>query len=231
MDIVKGILGIPNRTENWKTAKYFAPFFESAFARDRLVQCLLGPLAEIQKADLEPTRIELFWKGIRDYEHAKGEEKNNEVLGNCYRRSFRDLREKVEQFSELKDLKQDNYKINSKENLKKFCGNLRNTEIDIVLGTRGHLFIGETKDVSNFGAASDYVLVHQLIRQYVTAQILLDLTQSGKSIVPFLIVDKIDNVRKTAQVKFMINHGYLKAENILPWGKISEIARKAKTTP
>ena len=28
-----GILGIPNRTENWKTARYFSPFFRDKDAR------------------------------------------------------------------------------------------------------------------------------------------------------------------------------------------------------
>ena len=59
-----GILGIPNRTENWKTARTFAPFFKSCSARAALAKRLLEPLGESQEGTVE---IELFWYGIRDY--------------------------------------------------------------------------------------------------------------------------------------------------------------------
>ena len=115
--------------------------------------------------------------------------------------------------------------------MKTFCNNLRNTEIDIVLESPKHLFIGEAKYESTFGTKSDYVLVHQLIRQYVTARILLNLpqrdkTHSGKSIVPFLVVDadKIDSVKNMAQVKFMMNQKWLKEKNILTWDQIALLA-------
>ena len=231
-----GILGIPNRTENWKTAEYFAPFFESALARARLVNYLLGPSAETHKIILEPIRIELFWEGMRDYDYEQPKEKkvSNEKLACHYQCLFPDLREKVEQFSKqcpelegkFEKLRQKNYMITNK-NLENFCDNLRNTEIDIVLETQDHLFIGEAKDVSTFGADSSYVLVHQLIRQYVTARILLKLTQPDRNhpddfIVPFLVVDagKMDKVKNTEQVKFMCKQGWLKKENILSWDKI-----------
>ena len=37
------ILGIKNRTENWKTARYFAPFFEDEAARLSLAKKLGAP--------------------------------------------------------------------------------------------------------------------------------------------------------------------------------------------
>ena len=219
-----GILGITNRTENWKTAQCFAPFFDSALARARLVNYLLEPCAETHKIILEPIRIELFWKGMRDYMHTKkGVDK--EVLADRYQCLFRDLHGEVKQFPKLKN----KYELSNTEDSKKILyGNLRNTEIDIVLETPKHLFIGEAKDVSDLGAKGDYVLVHQLIRQYVTAKILLNLpqldkTHSGKGIVPFLVVDagKIDKMKNTEQVKFMCEQGWLKEKNILSWDKIA----------
>ena len=36
-----GILGITNRTENWKTAKSFAPFFKNKCARVALAHRLV----------------------------------------------------------------------------------------------------------------------------------------------------------------------------------------------
>lgn len=225
-----GILGIPNRTENWKTAQCFAPFFESASARARLVERLLGPIAETHPTELETTKIELFWQGMRDYEHAceqtKKEKLQDESLTNAYNRSFWGLRKEVEQFAKttkvagFRDLKSHNYII--EKNSENFRNNLRNTEIDIVLQSPNYLFIGEAKDVSDLGAKSEYVLVHQLIRQYVAAQILLDITQCKKTIVPFLAVDskKMDSVKNTGQVKFMMKHYCLKEENVLSWDKI-----------
>ena len=233
-----GILGIPNRTENWKTAQYFAPFFESALARARLVNYLLGPSAETHKIILEPIRIELFWKGMRDYDYEQPKEKkvSDEKLACHYQCLFPDLREEIKQFSQpnkpsgFRKLKDDNYRITNEKNRKDLCNNLRNTEIDIVLETSKHLFIGEAKDVSDSGAKKDYVLVHQLIRQRVTAQILLDLTQSKKAIIPFIVMDKdkIENwISNNAQIKFMTTYRWLDENHILSWDKVAEIAQAA----
>ena len=90
-----GILGIENRTENWKTARYFAPFFESALARARLVNYLLEPSAEPHKVIPEPIGLELFWQGMRDYEDAKRKVPDTE-LASHYACRFRNLRENIE---------------------------------------------------------------------------------------------------------------------------------------
>ena len=65
------ILGITNRTENWKTARYFAPLFEHRSVR--LARRLLTE--EEERATLQPgdVRLELFWYGMRDYLHQQGE--------------------------------------------------------------------------------------------------------------------------------------------------------------
>ena len=62
-----GILGIDNRTENWKTAHTFAPFFEDANLRLKLVpgetcQSLSRNAPTFHRAT---SSMELFWKGMR----------------------------------------------------------------------------------------------------------------------------------------------------------------------
>ena len=64
-----GILGIENRTENWKTARHFAPFFKSASARAALANRLLRPYEESESDAVKAVKMELYWKGMRDYIH------------------------------------------------------------------------------------------------------------------------------------------------------------------
>ena len=60
------ILGIENRTENWRTARTFAPLFGDAALRRQFASLLLGePVGA-------PVSLELFWHGARDYVHAQG---------------------------------------------------------------------------------------------------------------------------------------------------------------
>ena len=182
---------------------------------------------------------------MRDYENQlKRQDKevpSPECLAEHYTTLFQDLHEKIDsvtrknirsaasnQSTPFSNLDEDNYQITGKsENLENFCNNLRNTEIDIVLESPKHLFIGEAKYESDFGTEGEHVLVHQLIRQYVTTWILLKLTQPKTThpddfIVPFLVVDagKIDSVKNTAQVEFMVSQKWLKEKNILTWDQL-----------
>ena len=54
---------------------------------------------------------------------------------------------------------------------------------------------------SDFGSSGKLISVHQLVRQYVTAIILLELREQTKRVVPFLATDA--NVEKKEQVDFM----------------------------
>ena len=232
------ILGIENRTENWKTAKAFAPFFENYDARRRLAGRLLKPLDE-PLGDGE-VRLELFWKGVRDWMHKERwakkslEEKGRvrKEFTNIYNHRFPKMRDKVEKFRGFEKLQKFNYDGSQMYQVRygdKLSNNLQNTEIDVVLQTTTHLFIGEAKYESNFGTNSNHVLVHQLIRQYVTATILLDLTSQTKRIVPFIISNKgnLCSVKNTAQVKFMLDQGWLKESNILSWECIDKVAKSS----
>lgn len=217
-----GILGIENRTENWKTVQHFHGLPNKA--KVCLVQNLGGP-AEILAEEIS---LELFWKGVRDYADKPGPEQMAEI----YNRRFSDLRRKVIDFRatnpahKFQPLKDHNYGATG-ENQDALCRNLQNTEIDIVLETPSHLFIGEAKHESKFGGEGKLILVHQLIRQYVTATILLDLIGKAKQIVPFVVADgdKLASVKNTVQVKFMLSQGWLKEANILPWDAIEKMVK------
>jgi hypothetical protein len=162
------ILGITNRTENWKTAAYFAPLFGHRSVR--LARRLGAPREKLEPGDV---RLELFWKGMRDYVYQHQRPKPSDAdLIERYDCLFGDLRSNVEGFGGFQALTCKNY--TSKEP-SRLASNLRNTEIDIVLESSGYLFIGEAKHKTTLHASSRDVLTHQLIRQYVTARILLDL--------------------------------------------------------
>ena len=217
------ILGITNRTENWKTATYFAPLFGHASAR---VARRLLPDAQEQAA-LQPSdvRLELFWRGIRDYISQRGGSSLDAVdFAERYERLFPTLHQEVTDFQEFRPLKAWNYKADTAEKRSRLESNLRNTEFDIVLESPTHLFIGEAKHEMSFGASSRDVLTHQLIRQYVTAHVLLDLLgDQKKEVVPFVVADDITAIHKKKQVRFMLDQQWMRRENVLEWGEIEAL--------
>ena len=226
-----GILGIRNRTENWKTVEHFYPL--SGDAKVKLVQRLLEPYPDAQEAEPASVQVELFWTGVRDYEETISATQCKDV----YQSLFGGLRGEIETFiaearssrrRPLNDLKDWNYRASdeifapgkngtktpSSEVLK---SNLRSTEIDIVLETPSHLFIGEAKDESRLDAKSSYVLVHQVIRQYVLAKMLLTILGEHRKLVQFVVGTKVENLKKNEQVLFVEKQGWLKENNILSW--------------
>ena len=219
------ILGINNRTENWKTARHFAPLLLNRYARTEVAR-KLGEDASTLRADVG---LELFWKGLRDYVDKVG--KSDALRTKCaetYKKLFSPLRSDIEKFNEgpprnrLRPLNDSNYDLSKETGEKGLWANLYNTEIDIVLETPGHLFIGEAKEEAGLGTDGNYVLVHQLIRQYVTARILLRLKECDKEVVPFLVVEdgRRDRVLNTGQVGFMIDRKWLRKKHVLTWGCI-----------
>ena len=146
-----GILGICNRTENWKTARTFAPFIGKP-ARLRL---LAGRLLPEPLDDEEKVNLELFWKGGRDYWHAAKRcdaivEPSPKLLARAYKQCFPRLHEDIKEFQieapkAFRSLQDDNYNVDG-ENAEKLATNFRNTEFDVVLETSEHLFVGEAKD-------------------------------------------------------------------------------------
>ncbi|MDE2668152.1 MAG: hypothetical protein OXI51_00685 [Chloroflexota bacterium] len=157
------ILGIPNRTENWKTARHFAPLPQHSIAE--LARQLL-PERDRESLRAEDVQLELFWRGMRDYFHDEQKvlKKEERRLADIYRELFPSLREEVEAFGGFQKLKPWNYDVSGAKGPRRLANNLRNTEIDIVLASSNHLFIGEAKDQSQFRGNSKLALPHQLIR-------------------------------------------------------------------
>ena len=226
------ILGIRNRTENWKTVKHF--YRLSKGAKERLARHLLanqGITSSQVQLGSDDVHIELFWKGVRDYVHKK-DDKDTWIkkFSDIYNSLFPDLRKFVQnpkyKFQKLTDI---NYDVSKPEYRRTLYNNLRGTEIDIVLETSDHLFIGEAKDESRLGRNGKYVLVHQLIRQYVMAKILLEIVYSSndkKGVIPFIVGTNLSSIKNHDQVKLMIDKGWLKEKNVLTWKCIEELINR-----
>ena len=140
-----------------------------------------------------------------------------------YERLFPELRAAIEKFTQFRNLKDLNYDVSSDEGVKKLGDNLYFTEIDIVLESQRYLFIGEAKQVANFDADGDSVLVHQLVRQYVMAKVLVDRIGAGKEIVPFVVGADSDRMKRQGQIQFLVQQGWLKEENLLEWSSVAEL--------
>lgn len=204
------ILGkIENRTENWKTARLFAPYYGSCALP--LAQRLAKPFGETA----EVAHLELFWNGMRDFIAGQNEDsdKLKDEVTRIYNLRFPKLQEDICNFGKFKGLHAESYSADNKEGL---YNNLIHTEIDIVIETEKFLFIGEAKGETNLHSSGSHVLVHQLVRQYVMAIVLNELCRSYKSIVPFVVGVN----RKQRQVEFMIKRGWLREENVLGWENI-----------
>lgn len=226
-----GILDITNRTENWKTASSFAPFFANPVACQNLARKLLEPLGEpLGNGEVQ---IELFWQGVRDQMDKEGWTKlvpgeKAEIMAGFadhYNRRFPELRQAFESFSGLALPQEWNYRpVGTDRERERLFDTLWSTEIDIVLETPGHLFIGEAKHKSRFGSSGALILVHQLPRQYVMATILTHYIGKSKEIVPFVVGDDPQNLKSNhEQVKFMLEQGWLKETNILSWDAIAAL--------
>ncbi len=173
---------------------------------------------------------------MRDYIHGKPRSREcwEEDLAQRYDRLFPNLRQHIGDFnraSRFAPLRPRNYDASCPQHKRALYSNLRNTEIDVVLESPGHLFIGEAKHESILKGNGRNVLVHQLIRQYVMASILVELfTESHQDrtairVVPFIVADKenLQRVRGRTQVSFMIHEGWLDSENILSWQDIEMV--------
>ena len=71
-------------------------------------------------------------------------------------------------------------------------------------------------------AVSKYVLVHQLIRQYVMAKILVDIRGEGHQVVPFLVTEEGASAR-THQVRFMVERGWMAPSHMLTWTDVRNL--------
>lgn len=232
-----GILGIRNRTENWKTAHSFAPFFTNKAARAALADRLLEPLEENPEVEVGTVKIELFWYGIRDYrEQQRGRETEltPQNLAERYCRLFSnpdklDLHRQIDEIDKHDTITTRNYNVSIADWKDRLWTNLNNTEIDIIVKTSKHLFIGEAKhETTGFDSDKERFLMHQLIREYVTARILVDCHKPDMEVVPFVVVDAPEQLREPLkhidQIGFLRDQGWLKKENVLSWKCIEKLA-------
>ena len=238
-----GILGITNRSENWKTVEHFYGLDNDA--KTRLVE-QLGIPEGLPARDI---RIEFFWYGIRDYldQVNVSIRPDHGVIARSYEELFGDLREKLENYRtksrphKFRRFQDHNYDA-SEENWETLFNNLSRAEIDVVLETPDHLFIGEAKHESKLRGRGKLVLVHQLIRQYVMANVLVNLVAAArnsapKQVIPFVVGDDIVNLRKFHQVEFMIQQhncnrspgDWLREGNVLSWECIRQITNPEST--
>ena len=212
------VLGIENRTENWKTAVHFSPLFSGDSSQ---LAIRLGAEPSPQPGEV---KLELFWKGMRDFLHQDKQNRDTiaQQLVDIYKTQFPNLRSDIENFRGFRLPAADHYDVSTENRKAKLVNNLFNTEVDVVLETPNHLFIGEAKHEMSFGADRKLVLVHQLIRQYVMASILVEMSNNRprKRVIPFVIGDYVGSLNKTSQVRFMISQGWLKTRNILGWDEI-----------
>ncbi|MXX17995.1 MAG: hypothetical protein F4X03_10635 [Dehalococcoidia bacterium] len=220
------ILGITNRTENWKTAQHFAPLFGANSVR--LARRLLAHDDQRTALRSGDVRLELFWCGMRDYMKrwpAQVREQENQIAS-IYESRFREVRQHVKESVEagmFKKLTGDNYRASNDGQKRRLRNNLRHTEIDIVLESPKHLFIGEAKHESDFDGNSNFILTHQLIRQYVMARILVELSGGKREVVPFVVGDDSSVLNNSHQVQFMIKHCGMRKENVLTWSDIEAL--------
>ena len=124
----------------------------------------------------------------------------SECFARDYEELFGDLSEEIAEFELLSCSKKYEVPIDKIQ----LYNNLVHTEIDIVLESSNCLFIGEAKAEMDFGSDGRLVLVHQLIRQYVVAKLLICRLNLKKTVVPFVVGDNPEQLRKKGQLKFMI---------------------------
>ena len=213
-------LGIVNRTENWKTAQSLSPLFG-----DRAV-FLAHKLGEAQTTPAPDVTLELFWTGARDYCFGKDKRECAEQLVSSCRRLFPKLRDKIKTFDGFNDLQPHNYNISSEDQRQQLLNNLLNTEIDIIIKSPERLYIGEAKYASGFHADGKLVLVHQLVRQYVMANVLVDVTGSKLKVVPFVITEEREKRREPDQIRFMMHREWMEPDHRLTWDQIDALASK-----
>ncbi len=239
------ILGIENRTENWKTVQHFYGLSGNARAclARHIVAKHLGSDSAKLGVDFEDVAIGLFWYGMRDYVHqCDRDRKELEAdFANIYVQKFPKLRDDLGilrqrlpyRFLEMKPY---HYALPESTYQSKLYNNLTSTEVDVVLETSDYLLIGECKHESDLGVNPDYILVHQVIRQYVMARILAnyislsaEVDVKEKEVIPFIVGDgdKLGSIRNSTQIRFMTEVGWLREGNILDWNQVSDICRSS----
>ncbi len=242
-----GILGIKSTTENWKTAQSFAPFSNSADARQGLAQRLLDPLNEDLNCEPEQVQIELFWNGMRDYLKTMDEWRRldrqqekiekfgpifatlHDILHPNLRTELLDYQKMFTKNSDKMVTREFHYTVHGEEANRKLYHVLHGTEFDVVLEAPGYFFVGEAKLGGNFNDNDKGVFRHQLVKEYLVANITLRFLEergNGVRVVPFVVAEEcqLAKLKNERQTEFMVSKGWLHPQNILSWGDIEKLA-------
>jgi hypothetical protein len=220
---------IENRSENWLIAKSFIDGNGLKLA-EKITEQVLNNVGYSLDLSVE-IEYELFWKGCRDYCDRLEKKSQNSGFRNraldFYEKNFNNLPDKIKEFNEKSNspklrINDDNYVVNEE----RLINNLYNTEIDIVIKAGSYLLIGEVKHTQTFGADSSHVLVHQLVRQYVMASILIEelfelgILNEKCTVIPFIIADENSSAKKTGQVKLLQHLKLLNEKNVISWKEL-----------
>lgn len=179
----------------------------------------------------EETKIELFWNGIRDHLAAlkvvRNTPERREEFAQIYRSLFPNLRAQLieDEFNLSSTV---NYNPSEESSKTILYHHIHGSETDVVLEAPGYLFVGEAKYGGTFHDYGNKVLVHQMIRQYVIASIILKvLKMDTVAIVPFFVGsdDDVEQLKNKGQINFMVKQGWIYRQNILSWGDIERLVR------
>lgn len=225
------ILGIDNQTENWRTTRAFAPFLANAEARLRLAHHLSDSIEPDALCTPEQVELELFWNGVRDHLVMLGGTRDTPSrraqFKEIYEKKFSSLWSDLEEYG-FKLHKPVNYNVSEEAGITKLYHHLHGAEVDVVLQTPGHVFVGEAKYKGGFNDYGNAVLRHQLVRLYVVSSMLLEILAEDRgkeevAIVPFVVSDEPEKLERSQQAQFMIHKGWLSPKNVMGWESISRL--------
>ena len=229
-----GILNYPSRSENAMTSQHFQ-WCEYEDSWSTVVELVSG-----HKVDV--ARGRMFAKPWRDYFHTLGigykraAMQAMPAIAGLYEQLFAGLQQQIFAFegfslSVRKGYLQEqrNYNPTNHEGLFR---NLYNTEIDVLIEDDSSIYVGEAKGEMSFNAnATHHMLVHQLVRQFVTASIWAAYEAAvigegnQKLIVPFIVSDreKLPKLRNNNQVQFLLHNGWLSPDKLIAFEDISQL--------
>ena len=217
--VENGILGIENRTENWKTARTLVKILnqkkENEFATE-IINNTEGQKVKVAQGDV---RLELFWKGFRDLVNAGDSERLKTQAIDKYN-DFKGIGRTIRNYG--LHVSNDNYETSASDFESRLFNNLRSTEIDIVITSNRYILIGEAKCDEDLGADSRLFLTHQLIRQYIKTDIICKIMGAEVKIIPFIVCKDIEKVKNKSQVKLMIEKFGLDPRNIFHWNDLNK---------
>ncbi|MCF8011367.1 MAG: hypothetical protein K9L56_08790 [Clostridiales bacterium] len=168
----------------------------------------------LEEDKLDSAKLELFWKGFRDYAAEYKECKENFFVE--YKRIIKGIRDAVRK---TKLRMRDNYY--SDQDREKIFNELRNTEIDAAIFTEGSICLVEAKRKEKLGSNGKNILAHQLIRQRVMIEVLKALQWDKRDVFMFVVCDseKVRSIERMEQLK-ALNYWEGKCPHVISWPEL-----------